>query len=146
MNALEKIKNTFFHILAEIFGVTKGAWNAVEPILASDIGPFLGAAVPVAETILLEFLENSANGGHGLTDDQRTAASSQLESVLIGQGIKVGVDLTQGLLKYAVDTAYHSQKVKALPPTPAAPGATGTNIIPMPVPPVIVAPPLAASA
>lgn len=120
--SLAAIKRTFFHILTEIFGISKGAWDVAEPILASGIGNFLAAAVPLAGLLV----EESVRTG-GFTDDGRDKATEALRQALISQGIQTGVQVTTGLLRYAIDTAYHTAKVAPDP-------AVATNVILMETP------------
>ena len=120
-----KLFDTFFHLLQRLFGVTQKTWTVVAPILTSEIGNFLAAAVPVAERLVVVAIQN----GGKLDDDSRKAAATQLQTLLVAEGVSTGIRVTNGLLKYAVDTAYHSLKAQdRLPPVPAAP-AMPSNII-----------------
>lgn len=103
-----KRPNFFQRLLKTLLGISSNVWDVAEPILKSSIGGFLAVAVPVATELVIKTI---ASGGK-LDDKTRDQVADQLKEELIARGVNAGLQVTTGLAKYAIDTAYHSARVE----------------------------------
>lgn len=102
-------KDPFFQrAIRTLMGVPGKVYRVLSPILTSAVGEFLAEAVPVAS----ELVARAARENGNLTDESRQQAVNDLRSRLTLKGIDVGIKMSTGLLRLAVDTAFQASKAQ----------------------------------
>lgn len=105
--------NRFLARLSALFrGAFSNLYNVLVPIIHSNAGKLIDAALPIAIGIVAQLATSGIPSG-----EKRSQALSQLKAALIAQGLATGAEATTAILNLVIELAVNHLKVTT--PSPA---------------------------
>ncbi len=103
---MPKLPNIVQRFFSRFGHVEHEAVNALLPFVEKGFGTFVVGALPVAENLVLGIIQNKGT----ISSADRDAAAAQIKTIAVASAQATGVQVTEGISKWLLDTAYQGLK------------------------------------